>query len=148
MMCPACNHASVCLGVYATASIARLRRPCALTVRNVLHGHSYKRLAPPGITENKKHVQSNQTILHRHNSLTEHLAPSKRSPRVLSQNTNNWQRINSDHSVVIITFARLRHSIPQPLSRRHSRVNAKVVSANADQCAAQASRAALQHRLH
>ena len=45
----------------------------------VLHGESSKRLAPPRNTKHRKHLQSTQTTVNRHNSQTKHQALSKGS---------------------------------------------------------------------
>ena len=47
---------------------------------DVLHGESYKRLAPPRNTTKPKHLQSTQTTVKSHNSPTKHRAPSKEQP--------------------------------------------------------------------
>ena len=46
----------------------------------VLHGESSKRLASPRNTTDRKHIQSTQTTVNRHNSQTMHLAVSKGQP--------------------------------------------------------------------
>ena len=47
---------------------------------SVLHGESSKRLAPPRKTKDRKHLQSIQTTVNRHNSQTKHLELSKGQP--------------------------------------------------------------------
>ena len=46
----------------------------------VLHGESSKRLAPPRNTKDRKHLQSTQLTVDRHNSQTKHQALSKGQP--------------------------------------------------------------------
>ena len=53
----------------------------------MLHGESSKRLAPPRNTEDRKHLQSTQTTINRHNSQTKHYR--KGSPGVKTHNTNH-----------------------------------------------------------
>ena len=60
---------------------------CNLVLRYVnqgqckLHGDSAKRLAPPRHTKDRKHLQSTQTTVNRHNPQTKHQAPSKEQPK-------------------------------------------------------------------
>ena len=46
----------------------------------VLHGERFKRLIPPRNTKHRRHLQSTQTTINRHNSHTKHLALSKGQP--------------------------------------------------------------------
>ena len=51
------------------------------TMSFVSHGESSKLLAPPRNTKDRKHLQSIQTTVNRHNSQTKHQALSKGQPR-------------------------------------------------------------------
>ena len=105
----------------------------------VLHGESYKGLAPSRNatkqrtpTTNRNDRQSTQLTKQ---ACTGH--DRKRSTRVKSHNNNQLRNP-----------ARQKHSNPLPAPHRHSRVNANVLSANSTQCAPQAGRTALLHRHH
>ena len=76
---------------------------------SVLHKESSKLLAPPRNTKDRKHLQSTQTSVDRHNSQTKHQALSK-----------GQHNTNQDSS-----RARLQHSNNPPLSPSPNRVTAR-----------------------
>ena len=95
-------------------------------VRHLLHEESYRCLAPPRNTTNKEHLKINPNDRQSTKLTDQALGTTERaaSLRVKSRNTNQ-------HS----NPARLQHSNPYPSSHRPSRVIARVLSANAAQCA-------------
>ena len=72
------THYSLCWVDCCFDSCVLLGLPCLL---RVLHGESYKYLAPPRNQKEREHLQSTQTTANRHNSQTKHQAPSKTQPK-------------------------------------------------------------------
>ena len=116
-----------------------LTRACS-----VLYGESSKRLAPPRNTKDRKHLQSTQTTVDRHNSQTKHLVLSK--GQLGSQDTQHQsaQQPCTPSAQQPCTLSAQQPCTPSaqqpPAINTHTQLgHHQILSANAACCEAQAS---------